>query len=268
MRPNEIARGLFGGAFLGGMLGVALPPGLQAQTQVPFLQNLFVFLANPNVAYFLLIVGLLGIVAEVLTPGAVLPGVVGVISLILALAGLRQMPTNWAGVALIAAGVVMFVLDLKVAGFGLSIGALIAFALGSALLFTPFWVPAGEAPEVRLNPWLILGTTLGVAAFFFLGLSAAVRAQRRPVAVGRETLVGKTGVVRKPLRPVGIAHLQGEEWSAMSSTGAEIPAGTPIRVVAVDGLSLRVERVTDPSSGTTHGTDLRNSASPVTARKE
>jgi len=255
MRPNETVRGLSSVAFLGGVLGVVLIPGLQAQTQAPILQNLLALLANPNVAYFLLIVGLLGLVAEVVTPGAVLPGVVGVISLILALAGLGQMPTNWAGVALIAAGVAMFVLDLKLAGFGLSIGALIAFALGSALLFTPFWVPAGEASGVRLNPWLSLGTTLGVAAFFFLGLSAAVRAQRRPVAVGRETLVGKTGVVRKPLRPAGIAHLLGEEWSAISSTGAEIPTGTIVRVVAVDGLSLRVEPLTDPSSGTTTGGD-------------
>ena len=255
MRPNETVRGLSSAALVGGTLGLALIPVLPAQTQVPLVNSLLAFLANPNVAYFLLIVGLLGVVAEIVTPGAVLPGVVGVISLILALAGLGQMPTNWAGVALIAAGVVMFVLDLKVAGFGLSIGALIAFALGSALLFTPFWVPASEAPGVRLNPWLILGTTLGVAAFFFLGLSAAVRAQRRPVAVGRETLVGKTGAVRKPLRPAGIVHLQGEEWSAVSSTGAEIPAGTIVRVVRVDGLSLRVEPVTDPSAGTTTGSD-------------
>jgi membrane-bound serine protease (ClpP class) len=251
MRPNETVRGLYSVACLGGAIGTALIPGLQAQ--VPLLQNLRTFLANPNVAYFLLIVGLLGLVAEVVTPGAVLPGVVGVICLILALAGLGQLPTNWAGVALIAAGVTMFVLDLKVAGFGLSVGALIAFALGSILLFTPFWVPATEASGVRLNPWLILGTTLGVAAFFFLGLSAAVRAQRRPIAVGRETLVGKTGVVRKPLRPAGIAHLQGEEWSAVSASGAEIPAGTIIRVVEVDGLSLRVEPVPDATAEPTTG---------------
>ena len=98
---------------------------------------------------------------------------------------------------------------------------------------------------LRLNPWLILGTTVGVAAFFFLGLSAAVRAHRLPVAVGRETLVGITGVVRKPLRPAGIVHLQGEEWSAVSANGAEIPVGTPVRVVTVDGLNLLVEPVED-----------------------
>lgn len=251
MEPYNSVGVWSGAACLGGLLGIPLIPGPQVQTQVPLFQNLLALLANPNVAYFLLIVGLLGIVAEVVTPGAVLPGVIGVICLILALAGLGQMPTNWAGVALIVAGVAMFVLDLKVAGFGLSIGALIAFALGSLLLFTPFWVPASEASGVRLNPWLILGTTLGVAAFFFLGLSAAVRAHRRPVAVGRETLVGKIGVVRKPLRPAGIAHLEGEEWSAVSESGAEVPVGTPIRVVGVDGLSLRVEPVTDSPAETT-----------------
>jgi membrane-bound serine protease (ClpP class) len=253
MRLVENDKPLSGAALFGATLEAAFVPGLRVQAQVPLLQNLLAFLANPNVAYFLLIVGLLGIVAEIVTAGAVLPGVIGVISLILALAGLGQLPTNWAGVALIAAAVIMFVLDLKVAGFGLSIGALIAFALGSLLIFTPFWVPVGEATGFRLNPWLILATTLGVAAFFFLGLSAAVRAQRRPIAVGRETLVGQVGVVRKPLRPTGIAHLQGEEWTAISSTGDEIPAGAVVRVVSMDGLSLRVERVADPSAETAGG---------------
>jgi membrane-bound serine protease (ClpP class) len=247
MQPNSTGRRISGLFPAGTLIGIALIPGLQIQTQVPLLSNLLAFLANPNVAYFLLIVGLLAIVAEIVTPGAVFPGVVGVICLILALAGLGQMPTNWAGVALIAAGVAMFVLDLKVAGFGLSIGALVAFALGSLLLFTPFWVPANEASGVRLNPWLILGTTLGVAAFFFLGLSAAVRAHRQPVAVGRETLIGKVGVVRKPLRPSGITHLQGEEWSSISASGVEIAAGTQVRVVSVDGLTLRVEPLVGPS---------------------
>jgi membrane-bound serine protease (ClpP class) len=252
MTINDIPCKLFGAALLMGS-GLTSAPGLAAQTQVPLLNSLLTALANPSVAYFLLIVGLLGVVAEIVSPGAVLPGVVGVIGLILALAGLGQMPTNWAGVALIVASIVMFVLDLKVAGFGLSVGALVAFLLGSVLLFTPFWVPVTEAPGVRLNPWLILGTTLGVAAFFFLGLSAAVRAHRLPVAVGRETLIGKTGVVRKPLRPSGIAHLQGEEWTAVSAGGADIEAGTLVRVVAVDGLSLLVEPVAGLPVGETAG---------------
>jgi membrane-bound serine protease (ClpP class) len=244
MSAQYTLRGVSGAALLV-VGGLTAAPELAAQTQAPLLNSLIAALANPNVAYFLLIIGLLGVVAEIVTPGAVLPGVVGVIGLILALAGLGQMPTNWAGVALIVAGIAMFLLDLKVAGFGLSIGALVAFLMGSLLLFTPFWVPVSEETGPRLNPWLVIATTLGVAAFFFMGLSAAVRAHRLPVAVGRETLIGVTGVVRKPLRPSGIAHLQGEEWSAVSASGAEIAAGTPVRVVAVDGLSLRVELVTD-----------------------
>jgi membrane-bound serine protease (ClpP class) len=254
MNPHKILKGWSSAALL--VVGsLAARPEFSAQTQVPLVNSLLAALANPNVAYFLLIIGLLGLVAEIVTPGAVLPGVIGVIGLILALAGLGQMPTNWAGVALIVAGIAMFLLDLKVAGFGLSIGALIAFLLGSLLLFTPFWVPVSGESVVRLNPWLILATTLGVAAFFFLGLSAAVRAHRLPIAVGRETLVGKVGVVRKPLKPSGIAHLQGEEWSAVSASGAEIAVGTPVRVVEVDGLSLRVEPVVDlPADATRDNT--------------
>jgi membrane-bound serine protease (ClpP class) len=164
--------------------------------------------------------------------------------MILALVGLGQLPTNWGGAALILAGIVMLVLDIKVAGWGLTAGGLIAFALGSALIFTPFWVVSlPPAPNVRLNPWLIVGTTVGVGAFFVLGLSAAIRAQFIPLAMGRQTLVGKMGTVRQTLSPSGIVHLNGEEWSAVSADGSAIPTGTQVRVVAADGLTLRVERM-------------------------
>jgi len=215
------------------------------QTEIPILDNLLAFVANPNVAYVLLVIGLLGIVAEIVTPGTVLPGIVGTIALILALIGLGQLPTNWAGVALIVASIVMFVADFKVAGFGLSIGGLIAFILGTLLIFTPFWITVSEAEveSERLSPLLAAGVTVGVGAFFFLGLSAAIKAQKAPIAVGRETMIGRIGTVRQPLNPQGIVHLGGEEWSAVSVDDHEIPAGTDIRVVAVDGLVLRVEPV-------------------------
>ena len=102
-------------------------------------------------------------------------------------------------------------------------------------------MPSAAAPVARLNPLLIIGTTVGVGAFFFLGIAAAVRAQFRPVAMGRETLVGKTGVVRQPLQPGGIVHIEGEEWTAETATGEVLPSGTPVRVVSVDGLRLLVE---------------------------
>lgn len=228
-------------ALVGAMLAAPQVPG---QTGIPLLDNVLAFLANPNVAYFLLVIGLLGIMAEIVTPGAIFPGVLGAISLIVALVGFGQLPTNWAGIALIVVGVVLFLVDLKVAGFGLSIGGLVAFALGSLLVFTPFWVPS-EVPVVRLNPWLVAATTAGVAAFFFLGVSAVVRAHRLPIAMGRETILGRTGTVRQSLKPTGIVHIQGEEWTAVSDSGEVIPAGTPVRVVAVDGLTLRVAPVAE-----------------------
>jgi membrane-bound serine protease (ClpP class) len=242
LHPSEAGRinpGLITGNLA--LAGTAfLVPNLPGQTGVPLLDNVLAFLANPNVAYLLLVIGLLGVVAEIVTPGAILPGVLGAICLILALVGFGQLPTNWAGIALIMVGVVLFVLDLKVAGIGLSIGGLIAFALGSLLIFTPFWVPT-EVAVPRLNPWLVVVTTAGVAAFFFLGLAAAVRAHRLPVAMGRETILGKTGTVRQSLKPAGIVHIQGEEWTAVSDAGEEIPAGTSVRVVALEGLTLRVK---------------------------
>ncbi len=143
-----------------------------------------------------------------------------------------RLPTNWVGLALIAAGIMMFVLDFKVSGLALSIGGLIAFALGSLLIFTPFWVSVDQAvPVARLNPWLIVGTTGGVAAFFLLGLAAAVRAQFRPAAMGPKTLLGKTGSVKTGAEPQGIVHVEGEEWSAVSATGVHLPAGAAVRVI-------------------------------------
>jgi membrane-bound serine protease (ClpP class) len=227
----------------GGLLaGCTTAPILNDPTGSAFVNNLLATLANPNIAYLLLVVGLLGITAEVTTPGVVFPGVVGVICLLLSGYGLLNLPTNWLGLILILAGVAMFVADLHVAGFALSIGGLIAFGLGSLFIFTPFWASQAAATDtVRLNPWLIVGTTAGIAAFFMFGLSAAMEAQSQPVAVGRETMLERVGIVRQPLQPEGIVHIEGEEWTAISVTGEELPVGTRVRVVEVDGLRLRVE---------------------------
>lgn len=216
-----------------------------AQEPIAVLDRFLAFLANPNVAYLLLVMGLLGLVAEVVSAGSMFPGVAGAICLLLSLYGLLRLPTNWIGIALIAAGVVMFLADIKVSGFGLSIGAVIAFALGSLLIFTPFWVevPTTAAPVAQLNPWVILAATGGVAAFFLLAVSAAVKAQFRPVAMGQSTLIGKTGTVKSPLNPEGIVHVEGEEWTAVSATGVSLPVGTAVRVVGVQGLRLQVAPV-------------------------
>jgi membrane-bound serine protease (ClpP class) len=204
------------------------------------LDQLLAFLANPTVAYLLLVFGLLSVIAELATPGATIPGVLGAICLVLSGYGLLNLPTNWLGIVLIVAAVVMFLLDVKVAGVALSIGGLIAFALGSLLLFTPPWAPESAAPVARLNPWLIGATTLGVGAFFTLGVAAAIRAHYFPIATGRETLPGRHGVVKQDLAPQGIVHLEGEEWSAETEDHRLLAAGAPVTVVRVEGLKLIV----------------------------
>lgn len=224
------------------LAGCAGPLAINDPTGIAFVDRLLMFLANPNVAYLLFVLGLLGLIAELATPGATLPGVLGVILLILSLYGLLQLPTNWLGPVLILAGVAMLLLDIKVTGFALSIGGIIAFLLGSLLIFTPPWAAPLTGRLPQLSPWLIFGTTAAVGLFFVFGIAAVVKAQRRPVAVGRETLIGATGIVLDALTPRGTVRVEGEEWSASSVTGADIPTGISIRVVKVDGLRLKVER--------------------------
>lgn len=236
----------------GGMLsGCTSPPMLDDPTGIAYLDRVLAFLANPNVAYLLLVLGLLALIAEFTTPGATVPGALGAVMLALSLYGLLKLPTNWLGPVLILTGVILLLVDIKVTGIALSVSGIVAFLLGSLLIFTPPWVMrSAAAPVARLNPLLIVGTTAGVGVFFFMGVAAAVRAQFHPVAMGRETLVGKTGVVRQPLQPDGIVRVEGEEWTAEAVTDEALPSGTPVRVVSVEGLRLLVEKIGDDGATT------------------
>ncbi len=241
-RVHARASGVIGIVLLSSLILIA-PAEASWQTPVPLYDSLLAFLANPNVAYLLLVLGLMALAAELATGGAVIPGITGVICLILALIGLGQLPTNWAGAVLILAGIVMLLLDMHVSGFALSVGGLVAFALGSLLLFTPPWALSTTSSGARISIWLILVTSGGVASFFLLALAAVWKSRSAPVAVGRRTLIGKVGTVRKSLSPEGIVHLEGEMWSAASALTESIPVGATVRVVGIEGLLLRVEPV-------------------------
>jgi membrane-bound serine protease (ClpP class) len=232
-------------ALLSGVLlltGCAGPLIAEDPTGVALVDRFLAFLANPNVTYLLLVLGLLAIIAEVATPGAVVPGVVGAIMLLLSLFGLLQLPTNWFGVLLILSGVVMMLIDIHAPGIALTIGGIIIFLIGSVLLFARPWSgqPA-PATVPQLNPALIAGTTAAVGLFFIFGVGAALKAQRRPIAAGREALMGKVGVVKQPLEPVGIVQVEGEQWSAESLSGERIAEGERVHIVGMDGLKLQVE---------------------------
>ena len=198
-------------------------------------------IVNPDIAYLLFIVGIIGLVAEFFHPGAILPGVTGAICFILAIVAFGNLPVNWGGVALIALAVVLFILDIKVAGYILSIGGAIAFVLGSLMLFSPLLPISPSAPTVVVSRPLIVITTLGITAFFVFALSAGIRAQRTEVISGMQTLVGATGVATSDLDPRGTVQVQSELWSAVADGDETIQQGDRVSVVGVEGVKLRVQ---------------------------
>ncbi len=193
-------------------------------------------LAHPNVAYILLLLGVYGLIYELATPGTVFPGVVGTILLVLGLVALETLEVNWAGMALIALAILFFVADIHLPGYGaLTLGGLVAFVLGSMMLF-----PQARIPGLRL-PWGLIGTAAAVTAGFFLGIvGVAVRALKRKVASGTAALIGAVGSAKTELRPEGIVHVQGEEWQARAPH--PVPKGARVRVTGVEGLTLHVEQ--------------------------
>jgi membrane-bound serine protease (ClpP class) len=196
-------------------------------------------MVNPNIAYLLLIIGFVALIAEFYNPGTLLPALTGIICLILALVGLGNLPVNWGGVVLILVALVLFVLDIKVAGFALSVGGAIAFVLGSLLLFTPLTPGPPSIPSLAVSRWLIALMTALISSFFIFALAAGIRAQRARVQVGSEVLVGQTGVAITDLVPMGQVHVGGEVWSATAS-GDHIEKGEGIAVMEVEGLRLKV----------------------------
>lgn len=199
-------------------------------------------LIDPNIAYLLMSIGMLAIMVELYHPGIGAPGVVGAICLILAFIAFENLPLNWGGIALIVLALVLFILDIKVTGYVLSIGGAIAFVLGSLILFSPFGPRSPMMPAVRVSPWLIGTMTAATAGLFLVALSAGVRAQRLPVLVGSHTVIGAKGTAVSALEPAGVVQVEGEQWTARAE-GGSIAAGEAVEVVALEGNRLIVRRV-------------------------
>ena len=196
-----------------------------------FRLKLMALLADPNVAYVLMLLGFYGILFELQNPGAILPGVVGGIALILAFFALSTLPVNYAGVALIVLAVVFFVAEVKVMSHGLlAAGGVLSMLLGSLLLF--------QGEGVRVSFGVIGGGTLVTAAFFLLVIGAGLRAQRRPLQSGAAGMTGQRGVVIERLAPEGRVELGGVVWNARCRESLE--AGREVEVIAMDGLTVEV----------------------------
>ena len=206
-----------------------------------FLEVIAHGIVDPNIAYVLLSLGTLALVAEFYQPGAILPGVTGVIALILGFVALGSLPVNWGGIALILLAIIFFIADIKVSGIALTVAGAIAFVLGSILLFSPFSPPMHAMQRVAVNPWLITGMTAFLVGFFAFALAAGIRAQRHAVLVGAHVLPGKTGVAVSDLLPEGVVHVDSEMWSAVAD-GDPVHAGEAVEVIGRDGLRLQVRR--------------------------
>lgn len=196
-----------------------------------FRQRLLSIIADPNVAYILLMLGFYGLLFELQNPGALLPGVVGGICLILALFALSALSVNYAGIALLVLAVVFFIAEIKVQSHGLlAAGGVIAMLLGSLILF--------ERGAAGVSLGLVLGATAATALFFLLVVSAGLRAQRSRIRTGRHGLVGQRGTVLERLAPAGRIRIGDELWNAYSER--ELEVGETVEVVGVNGLTLAV----------------------------
>ncbi|MFQ5860628.1 MAG: nodulation protein NfeD [Dehalococcoidia bacterium] len=213
--------------------------------RLSLVERLLDFLSDPNVSFLLLSLGSLGLLVELLNPGLIAPGVVGVILLVLFFVTLGNLPVNWAGVALILIAVVLAFLEVQVAGFGvLGVGALVSFVLGALLLFFHFGAPSPTMPRIGVSLWVLVPTLAVLTVGGGWLLSTIIRSRRQEAApTGISRLVGASGYVTTELAPRGTVQVVSEVWSAVSETGEPIQAGERVKVVRVDGLTLVVQRV-------------------------
>jgi len=191
-------------------------------------------ITNPSIAYLLLLVGIYGLIFEGYNPGAIVPGVVGAICLLLAAYALQLLPVNYAGLGLIALGVVLMIAELFAPSFGaLGIGGIIAFVIGSVILIDT------DVPGFRISLSLIFSMAIAGAVLVFAILAVAIKARRAPVVTGREELIGGVGEARSDIAEHGSVWVHSELWNARSAT--PLKAGDKVRIIDIDGLTLVVE---------------------------
>lgn len=196
-------------------------------------QRILSFLSHPNVAYLLMLLGFYGIFFELSSPGALFPGIIGGIAIILAAYALQLLPVNWAGLALMALALVLFLLEIKVPSHGaLTIGGVVALTLGSLMLFD------SPDPLLRVSLKVIIPAVVVTSGFFIFLVGKTAQAHRARVTTGREGLVGAEGIVRKWADGQGTILLRGELWKAESQSALE--SGQEVTVTETDGLTLTV----------------------------
>jgi membrane-bound serine protease (ClpP class) len=227
-----------------------------------FAENLLHIISTPDIAFILLSIGTIGLIAELYNPGTFIPGIAGLISLIFAFFALGNLPTNWAGVAFIVLAVVLLVAELNTDGTGvLGVGATIAFLLGGLILFRPLRTPSPALPDLSVNPWLLGASTAILGGLILLVAAQLARTRHAPLRTGAEQYIGQLARVHQELAPRGRVWFDSQLWFAESRQRQNIPAQQSVRIVGVrivgvDGLTLIVEPVSmppDPSAAVVEG---------------
>ena len=200
-------------------------------------QRILSTIAHPNIAFLLLSLGMLGLVVELWSPGAIFPGVIGAVALLLALFALQVLPVNYAGVLLIALGVLLLILEIKVTSYGLlTVAGLVSLVFGAMILMD------SPQPELRIDLWFVLPIALALAGIAMLLVRLGVTAQRQPAVTGAAGMNGAPAETMTAVAPGGIGQVKfrGELWRA---TAIEpIASGARVVIISVDGLTLTVRR--------------------------
>jgi membrane-bound serine protease (ClpP class) len=203
---------------------------------IGFANKILNVISNPNIAYILLTLGMMGLYFEFSNPGAIFPGVIGGICLIMAFFAMQTLPINYAGLALMILAVILFILELKVVSHGLlAIGGTISLLLGSLMLID------SDVPYLRVSLSVIIPTVIVTVAFFLFAIYFALKAQKRKVVTGEAGIVGERGEVKDMKNGKGMVYVHGEYWKAEAAE--DYPPGTPVKVVKVDGMILKVEKI-------------------------
>lgn len=206
-----------------------------------FIEQLLDILANPNITFLLLIIGVQAILIEISSPGGWVAGFIGAVCLALAIYGVGILPVNWFGVIFLVLAFILFILELKTPTFGaLTAAGVGALIVGALVLFNSPGVPQFQ----RVSLPLVIATSIVIGVSFAVLVGIGLRAQRAPVLTGQEALPGTHGVARTVIQPTGQVHVQGELWTAELAEGAEpIQPGEKVEVVRVDGLRLIVRKI-------------------------
>ncbi len=213
------------------------------QFEMDWKHKILNLLSDPNIAYIFFLLGIYGLMFELYNPGSILPGVVGVIAMIIALYSLHTMPINYAGLALIVFAIILFIAEIKITSYGLlTVGGVLSLALGSVML-----IDSDSSLEfIRISWGVIIPAVLVTAAFFFFAIGMGIKAQRQKPTTGAEGIVGEFGEAISALNPAGQVRVHGEIWNAIANE--EIPLGGQIKVVALENLTLHVVKSPSPES--------------------